>query len=77
MSYVGIGRDAVLAAHAEQIVEHGGPDLARHMGLLESALARPVNATTYCDPGIATLAACHAAGIAWNHPFADGNMRTA
>lgn len=77
MPYLWIGRDATLAAHAEQLAEHGGAEGVRDMGLLESALARPVNLASYGDPDIAALAACYAAGIAWNHPFVDGNKRTA
>lgn len=77
MPYLWIGRDATLAAHAEQLAEHGGAEGMRDMGLLESALARPVNLASYGDPDIAALAACYAAGIAWNHPFVDGNKRTA
>lgn len=48
------------------------------MGLLESALARPRHLYTY-SPGVQLreLAACYAAGLARNHPFIDGNERTA
>lgn len=77
MPYLWIGRDATLAAHAEQLAEHGGAEGVRDMGLLESALARPINLASYGDPDVAALAACYAAGIAWNHPFVDGNKRTA
>jgi death-on-curing protein len=72
-----IALDAVLAAHAEQLAEHGGSDGIRDMGLLESALARPLNLAAYGEPDIASLAASYASGIAWNHPFVDGNKRTA
>ncbi len=70
--------DAVaVAAHAEQIVEHGGGDGARDCGGLESAMARPRNLAHYGTPDVAALAAAYAYGIARNHPFVDGNKRTA
>lgn len=70
--------DAVLAMHKRQIAEHGGDDAVRDLGLLESALARPQNIAAYeSDPDIARLAAAYAFGIAKNHPFVDGNKRTA
>ena len=47
------------------------------MGLLESALARPPNRAGYGDPDIAELAGLYAIAIARNHPFVDGNKRTA
>ncbi len=70
--------DAVLAMHKRQIAEHGGGDGVRDIGLLESALARPQNIAVY-EPAedIARLAAAYAFGIAKNHPFVDGNKRTA
>jgi death-on-curing protein len=72
-----IESDAALAAHAEQLAEHGGADGIRDLGALESALARPVNLAAYGDPDAAALAAAYAFGIARNHPFVDGNKRTA
>lgn len=70
--------DAVaVAAHAEQIVEHGGGDGVRDRGGLESAMARPRNLAHYGTPDVAALAAAYAYGIARNHPFVDGNKRTA
>lgn len=70
--------DAVLAMHARQIAEHGGSDGVRDLGLLESALARPENIAAYeRESDIARLAASCAFGIAKNHPFIDGNKRTA
>ncbi len=72
-----LGKELALAVHAEQLAEHGGTDGLRDAGLLESALARPINLAAYGEPDIAALAACYAAGIAWNHPFLDGNKRTA
>ncbi|MEM8696339.1 MAG: type II toxin-antitoxin system death-on-curing family toxin [Pseudomonadota bacterium] len=68
---------AAIAIHAEQLVEHGGGDGIRDAGALESALARPRNLARYDEPDAARLAAAHAYGIARNHPFVDGNKRTA
>ncbi len=70
--------DAVLAMHKRQIAEHGGGDGVRDIGLLESALARAQNILAYePDADIARLAAAYGFGIAKNHPFVDGNKRTA
>lgn len=70
--------DRVLAIHSRQIAEHGGSDGLRDQGLLESALARPMNIHAYePDADIARLAAAYAFGIANNHAFLDGNKRTA
>lgn len=65
------------AAHAEQLAEHGGPEGVRDAGGLESALSHPVNLASYGEPDVAELAAAYAWGIARNHPFVDGNKRTA
>jgi len=71
--------DAVLAMHEEALALHGGPSGIRDTGLLESALARPKNLFAYAEqsPSLAQLAACYAKGIVANHPFVDGNKRTA
>jgi death-on-curing protein len=69
--------EVILAAHDEQLAEHGGGAGVRDPGLLESALARPLNLFAYGDPSLPTLAAAYAFGIARNHPFVDGNKRTA
>jgi death-on-curing protein len=66
-----------LAMHARQLAEHGGGTGVRDMGLLDSALQRPLNKHAYESPDIADLAAAYAYGIARNHPFIDGNKRTA
>jgi death-on-curing protein len=71
-----IGSASVLAIHDEQIAEHGGMPGLRDESLLLSALARPQNLAAYDEPDIAGLAA-YAVGIARNHPFLDGNKRTA
>ena len=69
---------AVLALHEEHLAEHGGHPGVRDEGLLASALARPRNKAAYdSDIDAATLAAAYAFGIARNHPFVDGNKRTA
>lgn len=72
-----LSEDAVLAVHEEQLAEHGGSSGIRDRGLLQSALARPQNLAAYGDPDAADLAAGYAFGIARNHPFIDGNKRTA
>jgi death on curing protein len=77
MDWVWIGRDAALATHAEQLAEHGGADGIRDINGLESALARPQNLSAYGNPSAAAPAAAYAFGIARNHPFVDGNKRTA
>ena len=69
----------VLAIHDRQLAEHGGSAGVRDEGLLESALARPQQSHAYGDPApdLADLAAVLAYGLARNHPFVDGNKRTA
>jgi death on curing protein len=66
-----------LAIHDRQLAEHGGGVGVRDAGLLDSALARPVNRWTYGDDDPANMAAAYAFGLARNHPFVDGNKRTA
>ena len=75
--WIWIALDVAVSAHAEQLAEHGGGEGVRDLGALESAMARPINLSLYGDPGIAELAAAYAFGIARNHPFVDGNKRTA
>jgi death-on-curing protein len=69
--------DIVLDFHAEQLALFGGADGMRDRGLLESALARPLNKFSYGQTDMAVLAAAYGFGIAKNHPFIDGNKRTA
>jgi death-on-curing protein len=69
--------DIVLDFHVEQLALFGGADGIRDRGLLESALARPINKFSYGETGLAALAAAYGFGIARNHPFIDGNKRTA
>jgi death-on-curing protein len=66
-----------LALHEEQIRAWGGGPGIRDEGLFESALARPCNLAAYGNPDAAALAASYAYGLAKNHPFVDGNKRTA
>lgn len=75
--WVWIERSVILAAHDEQLAEHGGSSGVRDAGLLDSALARPLNRAAYGKPDTAELAAAYAYGLATNHPFVDGNKRTA
>ncbi|MFM9889467.1 MAG: type II toxin-antitoxin system death-on-curing family toxin [Rickettsiales bacterium] len=68
----------VLDFHRQQLAAHGGGEGVRDMGLLQSALARPMNAFYYNQVvSLSKLAACYAYGIAKNHAFIDGNKRTA
>ena len=75
--WVWIERSVVIAAHNEQLAEHGGATGTRDQGLLESALARAENLVACGDPDVATLAAAYGFGIVRNHPFVDGNKRAA
>jgi death on curing protein len=72
-----IDRRALLLLHDESIAEHGGAAGIRDQGLLESALARPLNVAAYGDPDLADLAASYGVGLAKNHAFVDGNKRVA
>lgn len=73
-----LDREIVLAIHEEQLAQHGGGVGIRDEGLLDSALARPLNLAAYNPSAdFAALAAAYAFGIARNHPFIDGNKRTA
>jgi death-on-curing protein len=72
-----IGLELAPAIHERQLAEHGGGVGMRDEGLLESALARPINSWLYGEPDMAAVAAAYAFGLARNHPFVDGNKRTA
>jgi death-on-curing protein len=69
--------ELVLAIHDRQLSEFGGPAGIRDAGALESALGRPKNRWAYEGGDLARLAAAYGFGIARNHPFVDGNKRTA
>ena len=77
--FVWVDRALVLAIHDRQLAEHGGASGVRDEGLLESALARPRQMFAYSERAsdVVDLAAALAYGIARNHPFVDGNKRTA
>ena len=75
--WIWVDPSVVLAVHDEQIAEHGGLAGLRDSTLLESALSRPINLAAYGKPDHADLAACYGVAIAKNHPFVDGNKRTA
>lgn len=76
---VWIERSLALAIHDRQLAEHGGGSGVRDEALLDSALARPQQLHAYGDPppDLSDLAASLAFGLARNHPFGDGNKRTA
>lgn len=79
MEPVWISPDLIRAIHERQLTEHGGGSGVRDEGMLESALARPRQ--KYACGGAAVdvieLAATYAFGLSRNHPFVDGNKRTA
>ncbi|MBM6594545.1 type II toxin-antitoxin system death-on-curing family toxin [Microvirga pudoricolor] len=72
-----IAKTTILRIHAAQLAEHGGMNGTRDEGLLDSALARPELKAQYGEEDLSLLAAAYAYGIAKNHPFLDGNKRTA
>jgi death-on-curing protein len=75
---VWIDARAILFLHDESLAMFGGARGLRDAGLSESALSRPVNHHLYRpESDIAELAAAYAFGLAKNHPFIDGNKRTA
>ncbi|PKP92090.1 MAG: type II toxin-antitoxin system death-on-curing family toxin [Alphaproteobacteria bacterium HGW-Alphaproteobacteria-16] len=77
MNYRFLDADVARAIHDRQLAEHGGLEGVKDEGLLESALARPLNKLAYGEDDPFALAAAYAYGVARNHPFADGNKRTA
>ena len=72
-----VDREVLIAVHEMQLAEHGGAAGMRDAGLFDSALGRPLNLAAYTSPDAAQLAAAYGYGIARNHPFIDGNKRTA
>lgn len=70
-----VDKRVLLLLHDESLAEHGGASGLRDAGLLDSALARPLNLALYESPDVAQLAAAYGVGLARNHPFVDGNMR--
>ena len=77
MNWRWIDRRLLVILHDESLAEHGGASGLRDEGLLESALARPLNLVAYGDPDVADLAAAYGVGLAKNHAFVDGNKRAA
>ena len=77
MSWRWITRQALELLHEESLSLHGGASGLRDEGLLESALARPLNLSAYGGPDLAALAAAYGVGLAKNHAFVDGNKRAA
>ncbi|WP_454060918.1 type II toxin-antitoxin system death-on-curing family toxin [Candidatus Nitrospira salsa] len=72
-----VSKELVLAVHDELLAEHDGATGLRDEGLLYSALARPENLFSYEKVDLFSLAAAYTHGILRNHPFVDGNKRTA
>ena len=73
-----VSEQDALTIHVMQIARHGGLDGIRDKGLLQSALARPKHVFFYTpNVNLTDLAAAYGYGIAKNHPFLDGNKRTA
>ena len=77
MTWRWIDKQALLLLHDESLAEHGGATGIRDEGLLDSALARPLNLNTYGTPDLADISACYVIGLAKNHAFVDGNKRAA
>jgi death-on-curing protein len=72
-----VDKRALLLLHDESLAEHGGTPGLRDEGLLDSALARPLNLAAYGQPDVAALAASYGVGVVKNHAFVDGNKRAA
>ena len=81
MTWRWITKSALMLLHGESLATHGGGEGLRDEGLLDSALARPLNLVAYAaddaPPDVAALAASYTVGLAKNHPFVDGNKRAA
>lgn len=76
-NWIWIDTAVLLAVHDEQLTEHGGISGIRDTGMFESAIDRAKNLASYGEPDAAQLAAAYGYGLAKNHPFLDGNKRTA
>ena len=78
MRWIWVVDSVALAIHEAQLAEHGGMAGIRDEGLFSSAMSRPQNLAAYGDrPDAADVAAAYAFGLSRNHPFLDGNKRTA
>ena len=74
---VWLSEKLLLAIHEDQIITHGGLDGLRDVNLLDASLARPRHLWTYTQADVFELAAAYGYGLTKNHPFVDGNKRTA
>jgi death-on-curing protein len=72
-----LSRTAIEIIHREQLVEHGGLQGLKDENALEAAIARPINKAAYGENYLFMLAAAYLYGLCRNHPFSDGNKRTA
>ncbi|MEM9169984.1 MAG: type II toxin-antitoxin system death-on-curing family toxin [Pseudomonadota bacterium] len=77
MAWVWVPKRTVVGIHQKSLERYGGAAGVRDAALLESALARPENLAAYGDPSVFDLAAAYGFGLVRNHPFVDGNKRTA
>ena len=77
MNWRWVDKHALMLLHGDSLAQHGGAAGLRDEGLLDSALARPLNLVAYGNPDVADLAACYGLGLAKNHAFVDGNKRAA
>ena len=77
MTWNWVPKETVLGIHVKSLAAYGGREGLRDEGMLESALGRPENLVAYGSPSVFELAAAYAFGLARNHPFVDGNKRTA
>ena len=73
---VWLGPELVTEINRLLVAGTGEPFFVRDRGLLESALARPINLWSYGEDDMAALAASLLLGLARNHPFGQGNKRT-
>lgn len=76
-TWVWLNNAVLMAVHDEQLAEHGGISGIRDEGMFLSAMQRAQNLAAYGSPDFADLAAAYGVGLAKNHPFLDGNKRTA
>lgn len=76
-NWIWLDEAVMIAIHDEQLAEHGGIVGVRDTGMFQSALNRAPNLAHDGQPDVAELAAAYGVGLAKNHPFLDGNKRTA
>ena len=76
-AWIWLDNAVLMAVHDEQLAEHGGIAGVRDEGMFISAMQRAQNLAAYGAPDFAELAAAYGVGLAKNHPFLDGNKRTA